>query len=181
MTYDPPLTSFGTVNRSQVYMGLDVPANDTIISDGRKIIDAVQIYWKAGELSLFDPVYASALASRLHIDFTATASIISLHTQSASPGSAPGVAKPTSLAPPSSIGRGAIAGLSVAASFGGLILAIATMVFLRWWKRIKLKAQTYEEGVNDDKCLSAIAELQDTRWQANELEVQEKITSCRVR
>jgi len=93
--------------------------------------------WKASDLPVFEPQYASALASRFKIDFspTATPNVLGL-SATASPGTTAAVPGPTSPPEPSSdLSTGAKAGIGVGAVIGALVLAAALLFFLRMRKR----------------------------------------------
>jgi hypothetical protein len=81
-------------------------------------------------MSVFEPSYASALASKLRISFTAnpTRRQSSLPSKTASPGSTPGL--PDSTSPPSesnTLSTGAKAGIGVGVAIG--TIALAAVVF----------------------------------------------------
>jgi hypothetical protein len=75
-------------------------------------------------VALFDPPYASALASRLQISFTPTLTSSTFPSPKASPGSTAQVPKPTASPNVPSLSPGATAGISLGATFGALLLAI---------------------------------------------------------
>jgi len=112
----------------------DATLNSTTVAYPSLFVDPVEVMWKASDLSIFEPSYASALATRLSISFTATA------TASSSTGPSPrptiGFPGPTSPASPSpNLSAGAKAGIGVGAAVGALAIAAFVFFLLRWRKR----------------------------------------------
>jgi len=160
--------------------------NTTVMTFGQVGRSALHVYWQAKDLSLFDPPYASLLASRLNLSYTASGSMASLSSPTASPGSIIGLPESTASASPASstasiqpmaakLGSGVIAGISIGAFLVAIILV--TAIFLIYRQRMrKTEGRDFEQ---EDRAtateVSGVAELQDPRQQANELEVQEKV------
>jgi hypothetical protein len=171
---DPTVTvENGAVVTLNWQVNLDTSTDSVYIWSGFKFMDAVQIHWRSSELSLFDRAYASQLASRLHIKYDTAITTTTLPSQTASPGSTPTLPKSTSSPSPSALDRGTITGISVGASFGLITLAIAAFHLYKWRKRKTSHNDQEEQGGGDT--VPGIAELQDPRQQASELEVKEKV------
>jgi hypothetical protein len=114
--------------------------NTTIVSYGTRIAEPVVLWWQAKDLSLFEPSYAAALASRLKINFIASgATPTPASTQpplDASPASSSRLPGQTSLlisqqSPSSGLTAGAKAGISIGAIRGALILITAPLFLYR--------------------------------------------------
>jgi hypothetical protein len=138
--------------------------NTTKVEAGTLFADALHIYWEASDLSIFDPSDASALASKLKLDFTPTSSPRITQTALTKRALASGTPRPTpaasgydmptprptpiasgydipTSAPASSSGlsKAATVGISIGAAFGGAAVAIAIFLI---YKRIRHRKQT---------------------------------------
>jgi hypothetical protein len=156
-----------------LHLDSETAVNTTVISSGTKYVDAVLIYWRPSELSLFDPTYASQLASRLHIKYDTAVVPTTLPSQIATPGATSSLPRSTSPPSPSALRRGAITGIGLGASLGLITLAAASFLLYKWRKR-RTAHKDQEEQAGDD-IVPGMAELQDPRQQASELEVKEKV------
>jgi len=134
------MTSISTISRSgsavtssSVYLDM---SNSTIVNYPSIVADPVGIFWKASDLSKFEPSYAAALASKLNIAVSTTATSGTVPTQTAAPGTSSGIAEPTSSASPSpDLSTGAKAGIGVGAAVGALAIAAFVFFLVRWRKR----------------------------------------------
>lgn len=131
-TFDITISGVPTPT-SSVYLDL---GNSTILNYPSIIADPVGIFWKASDLSKFEPSYAAALASKFNIGSATTAAPTAFPTQAAAPSISSGI--PGSTSPPSSspnLSTGAKAGIGVGTAFGALTIAAAIFLLLRWRKR----------------------------------------------
>jgi hypothetical protein len=181
-TYTTDYHTYKGIIVTELIVNLDTSVNTTVIYSATKFVDAVQIHWRPSDFSLFDPAYASLLAYRLRIDYGTAITTNSLPSQTATPGSTPTLPVSTSPPSPSALRRGTIAGISVGASLGLITLVAAAFLIYKWRKR-KTSHKDQEEQGGDDT-VPGIAELQDPRQQASELEVQDQVnefSSPRIR
>ena len=136
ITTSTAITSGSPVVRS--YWDYDAKVNSTTINYASLLVDPVGVFWKASDLPIFEPSYASAIAKRFNISFTATSTQSGPvpTSQTALPGPTTGIPGPTSPASPSpSLGTGAKAGIGVGAALGALVIAAFVLFLLRWRKR----------------------------------------------
>lgn len=141
--------------------------------------------WQSSGLSLFEPSYAAALASRLKIDAAqlgASATVSTMHTPgqtsiNPSPGSTSSIPFPTSApALPSSLSTATTAGISVGAISGAALL-VALMLFVCKWSQNRKRARA---TCTDQEATTALdmAEShgdEEKGKAASELETQEAI------
>lgn len=148
-TYTVSGTSVSTYSTTSWTYDYDATTNATVILSGTKAADAVMVWWQASDLPDFEPAYASALASRLKIDFTPT-STPSIVAQTASPASTSSFPSSTGGASLSSgsdaqsqtsngLSTGAKAGIVVGAVFGAALLATAAFLIFSWSRRRRSK------------------------------------------
>lgn len=131
----------------------DASSNSTSLLYASFIVDPIGVFWKASDLPNFEPAYASALASKLKIEFTANPTQNRpCITATVSPGSVPGLPQCTSPATSPALSTGAKAGIGVGAVLGALALAAVVFVFFLWRKRRRRQVDTtheYEVAPND--------------------------------
>lgn len=175
-------SSFSITTSSWNY---DTTRNTTIAKFGTKVADYVRIFWQSSDLSLFEPSYAAALASRLKIDTAqlgASGTVSTTHTPgqtlaNPSPGPISSIPAPTSApAMPSSLRPATTAGISVGAISGAAIL-IALILFVYKWRQNRKQARV---TCTDQEATTApdLAELQgdeEKGKRAGELETREGI------
>jgi hypothetical protein len=128
-------------------------SNSTSLLYASFIVDPIGVFWKASDLSNFEPAYASALASKLKIRFMANPTQGGPPSSAtASPGSVPGLPDPTSPASSDSLSNGAKAGIGVGAVLGALAMAAIVFFTFVWRKRRRSQnesAHEYAAAAND--------------------------------
>jgi hypothetical protein len=114
--------------------------NATVVCVGTRIVEPISIWWQAKDLSLFEPLLAAALASRLKIDFTESGVMPTpastqppLDAPPASSSRLPGQTSLPNLQQVSSFGLNTKtkAGISVSAIVGALIFIIVPLFLYR--------------------------------------------------
>lgn len=127
----------------------DAMTNATSLSFGTLFVEPISLFWQASDLSNFEPNYASALAARLDVKFSATATPspnsneLSGLPRLATPSATARVAAPTtSLVPVDSQGSHGLsttakAGIGVGAFFT-LFLWIALGFFIYRYRKRKM-------------------------------------------
>jgi hypothetical protein len=176
----------------------DASSNTTVVYAGTKVADPIQIYWRAEDLTLFDYLYAAALASRLNINFaTPSAGVLDATTTTVTrsaptailPASTPKIDGPTSTSTsassPSSpdLSTAATAGVGVGAAIGGLILLAGSFLLFRRHRRRKSPSEPdqFEPTIASDPADGTDAPepvvMEDEKHQVepSELETREKI------
>lgn len=127
-------------------------SNSTTLLHASFIADPIGIFWKASDLANFEPAYASALASKLKIKFTANPTQGgSRPPNTASPGSSPGLPENTAGTSSDTLSTGAKAGIGVGAVLGAIVLGALVFCFCIWRRRRNSHAQTVlqEEPATD--------------------------------
>lgn len=126
LTVFRPFTS--TLSSGDELVSHKLGMNTTEVSSGWKVAEAIVVLWQSSDLSLFDPPYASALASRLKLDFNPTGSIAITPSPSASPASTSAIPEPTTTMPETQ--SKPTLGLSPSARAGVIASAVCGAAFL---------------------------------------------------
>jgi hypothetical protein len=151
-------SSIGTYNGkpiTNVKSFFDAHENTTTVTVGTRFAQPPYIYWQSSDLSLFEPSYASALASRLKIPFTPTDTAATTTVPTASgnayrastyasipvPTSAPSSTDSSPKSKPQ-FDVGATVGMTIGAA---LALAIAAILIYKCLRRRKSAKDTHQE------------------------------------
>ncbi|KAF2823666.1 hypothetical protein CC86DRAFT_371908 [Ophiobolus disseminans] len=156
----------------------DLTRNSTVMTVATLIVWLPVVFWQEKDLSLSEPPCGSLLAQRLYLNYTATSSASYSSSPTTSPGSTISDPGATSAPGPSNatkLSSSAKAGIGFGAFLGVVILAIVIVLLCTRRRRGIRSLPTDQEVIPAGPDAPEIAELQDPRQQANELEVQEKV------